>query len=170
MKRIFISLLSVMLTFVMAFSTTAFAKENLNYYTINNLPYDFHKNPQQEQELSSEVKEEILLKLLETEYPDSNPEDIAIRYYGSLSNGAMLINHYNKTYTYTESKYLSNIEYENLDFLYSVSTEKDIVKLYINGNIYDFKEAYKNNLINFRNLWEIENSIDKFNFFINSNR
>lgn len=163
MKKIIISFISAILIFTLAFSTTAFAC----IYTEENLPYGVQTEPQQERELSSEIKEEIVEKLIETEYPDSNPDDIIVRYYGTLSNGAMLINHYNKNYTYTENSYPDNsfqISYSNVTFFYRFPTNKDKVNLYINGAFYTFKEAYDTELIAVKQLWEIEHMIDKFCF------
>ncbi len=164
MKRIFISLLSVMLIFAVTFSTTAFAKN----YTIDDWPCEIEKVPQEEQELSSEIKEEILQKLLETEYSDSNPDDIVIRYYGTLNNGAMLINHYNKTYTYPElaKSYEKVAIYFNIDFGYYCPTEMDKVKLYMYGEIYTFKDAYDSGLLNLNDLCELVNVVDGFYFMI----
>lgn len=164
MKRIFISLLSVMLIFAVTFSTTAFAKN----YTIDDWPCEIEKVPQEEQELSSEIKEKILQKLLKTEYSDSNPDDIVIRYYGTLNNGAMLINHYNKTYTYPESakSYEKVAKYSNIDFGYYCPTEMDKVNLYMYGEIYTFKDAYDSGLLNLNDLCELVNVVDGFYFMI----
>lgn len=163
MKKILISLLTVTIVSTMLFSTSAFAC----IYTEENLPYGVQTKPQQEMALTNEIKEEILQNLIETEYPNSNSDDIVVKYYGSLSNGAMLINHYNSSYNYTENLYPNNfyqIEYENIAFIYSVPTNKDIVNLYIKSKMYSFKEAYDAELIDFENLWEIEHLIDDFTF------
>ena len=164
MKRIFISLLQVMLIFAVTFSITAFAKN----YTIGDWPCEIEKVPQEEQELSSEIKEKILQKLLKTEYSDSNPDDIVIRYYGTLNNGAMLINHYNKTYTYPElaKSYEKVAIYFNIDFGYYCPTEMDKVKLYMYGEIYTFKDAYDSGLLNLNDLCELVNVVDGFYFMI----
>lgn len=163
MKKVVISFISVILIYPMAFSTTAFAC----IYTEENLPYGVQSELQQERELSNDIKEEIVEKLIETEYSDSNPDDIVVRYYGTLSNGAMLINHYNENYEYTENFHPDNsyqISYNNVTFFYRFPTNKDKVNLYINGDFYTFKEAYDTDLIDFKNLWEIEHLIDNFVF------
>lgn len=166
-KKVFISLLSAMLIITMAFSTNAFAV----IYTIDTLPYGVQTEPQQERKLESDKKDKILQKLLDTEYQGSNPDDIVIRYYGSLSNGAMLINHYNKTYDYpvlakSNSENRFYISFDNVTFCYSYATEKDMVNLYINGEFYTFKEAYDANLISQDNLWEIDHYIDDFCWYL----
>ena len=164
MKKIIISTISVILTLTMLFSTTATAV----VYTVDNLPYGVQTEPQQEQELVEETKTEIIQKLSETVYAESDDEDIIIRYYGSLSNGAMLINHYNKSFEYGDFSSVLNkdfhIKYANIDFFYFVKSKQDIVNLYIDGDFYTFKEAYELKLINFANLWEIEHMIDNFSF------
>lgn len=169
MKKIFISLLSVMMIFTMAFSTNAFAE---TIYTIDNLPCELQKVPQQEQELSSEIKEEILYKLLETEYPDCAPEDIVIKYYGKLSNGALLINHYNKTYTYPELTWTYKdacvAKYANIDFMYRYETEKDCVSLYMYDEFYTFEDAYKLGLTDINVMFELVNVVDHFYFYLSS--
>lgn len=153
-----------MLVFTLAFSTTAFA----GVYGIENMPHELQTVPQQEQELSIEVKEEILQKLLESEYLDSNAEDIVIRCYGTLNNGAMLINHYNKTYTYPsilkDYSFSENFvaKLENINFYYSIRSEMDIVELYINGKFYTFQDAYSLGLIDIDLVWDIENLLDDF--------
>jgi hypothetical protein len=174
MKKILVSLLTITLLFTIVSSTTAFADVDSNVdidsYMIEylGLPYGVQTEPQTEKELSAEIKEEILQKLLESEYPDADPNDIVIRYYGTLSNGAMLINHYNKTYTYPVykrdiSEYISPSEETGyFNFAYSYSTLKDKVNLYMNGEFYDFIEAYESKLIDNKTLWEIEHSIDSF--------
>ena len=99
MKKILISLLTVTIVSTMLFSTSAFAY----IYTEENLPYGVQTKPQQEMALTNEIKEEILQNLIETEYPNSNSDNIVVKYYGSLSNGAMLINHYNGSCNYAEN-------------------------------------------------------------------
>lgn len=167
MKKRVISIVSVILMLVMAFSTTAYAES----YTVRTLPYGYQTEPQQEQELSSDLKEEILQTLLKTEYKGCDEEDIVIRCYGTLDNGALLINHYNNTYEYytffasilDESV---SIKYENVTLVDITSTEKDRVYLYIDGEFYAFKDAYESNLIDIKNVWEIEHSLDNFIFFL----
>lgn len=168
MKKILISFLSVMLIFTLTFSVNAFA----SIYTLENLPYEIDKKPQQEMELFDDIKEEIMKKLLESEYPDCNPDDIVIRYYGTLSNGAMLINHYNKNYEYKEysypDSYSKEMKFANLWFAQHIQNDKDRVILYLDGGFYTFNEAYDLKLINACQLWEIFNKVDSVFFRIDN--
>lgn len=120
-------------------------------YGIDNLPFEYEPHyPQTEQELSPDVKNEIMQKLMTDVYPDSNAGDIVVKYYGELSNGAMLINHYDKTYSYPkiENRLNNNSEYRidvtnsNITFSYCIESQKDEVYLYIDGEFYNFRNAY----------------------------
>ena len=137
--KILTSVFSVVLVLIMACSVDVSA---YSAYGIDNLPFEYEPHyPQTEQELSPDVKNEIMQKLMTDVYPDSNAGDIVVKYYGELSNGAMLINHYDKTYSYPkiENRLNNNSEYRidvtnsNITFSYCIESQKDEVYLYIDG-------------------------------------
>ncbi len=187
MKKLVFVLLIIMLLLSVSFSATAFAVDNFSYeklpYSVQTgsqsedemsiddkmilllgLPYGVQTEPQSEKELSAEAKNTIQQKLITDVYPDSDINDIAVRCYGTLSNGAMLINHYNKSYVYPENAngLLEIINVNGFDFCYYAHTMKDRVYLFIDGEFYTFEEAYNSELITYELLWEIEHSLDYF--------
>lgn len=130
--KILTSVFSVVLALIMACSVSVSAYSE---YNLRNLPFEYEPHyPQTEQELSPEVKSAVMQKLIADVYPDSNADDIVVKYYGTLSNGAMLINHYDKTYSYpkiegiltnNESDFRLKISNSNLTFFYSLETQKN---------------------------------------------
>ena len=171
--KILTSIFSVILVLIMACSVSVSA---FSEYDLSNLPFEYEqKCPQTEQTLSPDIKSVIMQKLTSDVYPDSNAADIVIKYYGTLSNGAMLINHYDKTYSYPkiegillnkESDYRLEIPNTNVTFFYSLESQKDEVYLYIDGEFYSFKEAYLAKKIDIKMLGEMVQKLDEFSFML----
>ena len=170
--KILTSVFSVVLVLIMACSVDVSA---YSAYGIDNLPFEYEPHyPQTEQELSPDVKNEIMQKLMTDVYPDSNAGDIVVKYYGELSNGAMLINHYDKTYSYPkiENRLNNNSEYRidvtnsNITFSYCIESQKDEVYLYIYGEFYNFRNAYLSKKIDVKMLGELVQKVDNLTFYI----
>lgn len=164
MKKIFITLLAAALSLTMCVSTNASAYTFTNNDQLVNYK---EKVPMQVQPLDDSVKDEIVQKLLQSDFNGSNADDIVVTYYGSLDGGKMLINSYDKTREYTtdeEADIINVAKYHNINFMYSVSSEKDVIKLYINGEFYSFKDAFDAGLINYLDLWQLVSCVDDFYF------
>lgn len=171
--KILTSVFSVVLVLIMACSVDVSAYSE---YNLSNLPFEYEqKDPQTEQKLLPEIKSAIMQKLAADVYPDNNADDIVVKYYGTLSNGAMLINHYDKTYSYPkiegillnkESDYRLEIPNTNVTFFYSLESQRDEVYLYIDGEFYSFKEAYLAKKIDIKILGEMVQKLDDFTFML----
>ena len=98
MKKVLITLLAAALSLTMCVSTTASA---YTFTNIDQLVNFKEKVPMQVQPLDDSVKDEIVQKLLQSDFNGSNADDIVVTYYGSLDGGKMLINSYDKTREYT---------------------------------------------------------------------
>lgn len=123
-------------------------------------------SPKVEETVPEEFREEIMQQV-SVLYPNTDLSNIKLRYYGKLSNGAMLINHYNITQSADilaakpPTQYISSSD-SNLIFGYRFDSYKDVINLYFNGKIYSISEAGR--VITFTDelLFELSKSVKSY--------
>ncbi len=148
MKRILISLLLVMLTFVITFSTTAFAVEekyppletgHYGYVDTDKYPVVYPDKIRQElpldENIENTIKEDFILNVRD----DATIEELYVEYYGTLSDGGMLVL-VDGPFAYfgvTEEIVIKN-------YLYSVATKGKDIEIYKNGEFTSIIDSYQN--------------------------
>lgn len=134
MKKIFALIFALMLVFSTAFSTTSMA------ISLTPIPSPLP--------LDSETEQQIIE---DRGWADIPYEDITIKYYGTLSDGSMLI-YTSKKGTMSTANIVENVIG---DYLYVASSPAALIKVYKNNKFYNIKEAYETDVINDSVLDEI---------------
>ena len=134
MKKIFALIFALMLVFSTAFSTTSMA------ISLTPIPSPLP--------LDSETEQQIIE---DRGWVDIPYEDITIKYYGTLSDGSMLI-YTSKKGTMSTANIVENVIG---DYLYVASSPAALIKVYKNNKFYNIKEAYETDVINDSVLDEI---------------
>lgn len=147
-----------------AYSTyTEYDNEKLTQLVDSGL---LHYASKVEETLPEEYREDIL-KQVSLLYPDTDINDIKIQYYGKLSNGAMLINHYDSTRSEEELKAKPKTQYvdssdSNLTFAYCFDSVDGIIDLYQNHRLTSISEAAKESRFTDELLFELAKSVKSY--------
>ena len=123
-------------------------------------------SPKVEETLPEEYREDIL-KQVSMFYPNTDLNDIKIQYYGKLSNGALLINHYDSTQSEDILKAKSKTQYvsssdSNLTFAYRFDSVDRIIDLYQNHRLCSISEAANSSDYMDRLLFELAKSVKSY--------
>lgn len=123
-------------------------------------------SPMVEETLPEEYREDIL-KQVSLLYPNTDINDIKIQYYGKLSNGTLLINHYDSTQsedilkTKPKTQYVRSSD-SNLMFAYCFDSVDGIIDLYQNHRLCSISEAANTSIFTDELLFELAKSVKSY--------
>ena len=123
-------------------------------------------SPKVEEMLPEEYREDILKQVL-LFYPNTDLNDIIIQYYGKLSNGALLICHYDSTQSEDflkakpKTQYVSSSD-SNLTFAYCFDSVDGIIDLYQNHRLTSISEAANTSIFTDKLLFELAKSVKSY--------
>lgn len=123
-------------------------------------------SPKVEETLPEEYREDIL-KQVSLLYPNTDINDIKIQYYGKLSNGTLLINHYDSTQsedilkTKPKTQYVRSSD-SNLMFAYCFDSVDGIIDLYQNHRLCSISEAANTSIFTDELLFELAKSVKSY--------
>lgn len=123
-------------------------------------------SPKVEEMLPEEYREDILKQVL-LFYPNTDLNDIIIQYYGKLSNGALLISHYDSTQSEDflkakpKTQYVSSSD-SNLTFAYCFDSVDGIIDLYQNHRLTSISEAANTSIFTDKLLFELAKSVKSY--------
>ncbi len=184
MKKWFIILTAVFLSFSVLFGLVAFAAERrvtigengeacvtavyseddltAEYARIEALKAELEQNPGATYTLPAELAEKLCTSLTSTEYNGVNPKSIVLECVAQFDNGACLINYYDGTLSEEQltARKKDNTTFvqmrnSNLCFVFMEKAVKERVKLLVSERLYSFEEAYQSGLVNDAFMWEL---------------
>ena len=184
MKKWFITVTTVLLSFSVLFGSIAYAAQRrvtigengevrvsavystddlaAGYARVEALKAELENDPGPAYTLPAALSEKLCRSLAATEYTAVDPESIVLQCVARFDNGACLINYYDGDLPEkqlaaraTDHTTFVQMHNSNLCFVFIEKAVRERVKLLVDDRLYSFKEAYESGLIDEAFLWNL---------------